>query len=109
MNFNRISGFSLLLIGLIGYFTIADDLRHTGEFIGVTCIVISSLILVAGSYNLRLLKYLHVRWIAAGILSGIIIGGALDNMFIGETIGFSLFTIIGLMLMKKSKFKKIDK
>ncbi len=47
----RALGIILTLIGLIGFLTIADDLRHKGELFGVGAILISGLVLLALSFR----------------------------------------------------------
>lgn len=36
-------GFILVLIGIVGFFTIADDFRHTGELLGVGLVLLLGL------------------------------------------------------------------
>ena len=47
----RVPGIILTLLGLIGFLTIADDLRHKGELLGVGSILISGLVLLAISFR----------------------------------------------------------
>ena len=39
-------GIALVLLGLLGFVTVADDLRHTGELLGVGSVALSGLVLV---------------------------------------------------------------
>ena len=103
MAFNRIVGSLLVLSGIFGYTTVADDLRHGGELVGVTAILLAGFILLAASLKLPLLRFLPVRWMAFGILFGMILGAGLDNMAPGITIGFTIGTAVGLMLARKNR------
>jgi hypothetical protein len=98
MKFNRVAGALLCVAGIGGYFTVADDLRHVGEFVGVTGILVSGLILLAASTDHRALKTLPLRWTALGILCGLPIGGFLDNMFLGVAIGAVSGALAGFAL-----------
>ena len=106
MILNRIAGFFLVLVGIIGFLTVADDLRHVGEFIGVVSILFSGLMLLSGSFEHRLTRFLPVRWIALGVLSGIILGAGLDKMFIGVAIGLITGTLVGFALTRKHRSEK---
>jgi hypothetical protein len=104
MKLNRILGITLVLIGIIGFFTVADDLRHVGEFIGVASITFSGVVLLVGDFEHRLVKVLPVRWMALGTLLGIVLGAGLDNMFLGVPIGFTVGSIVGFALSRKHRF-----
>jgi len=43
-------GVLLTVLGLLGYMTVADDLRHVGEFLGVTMVFGTGLILLFASW-----------------------------------------------------------
>ena len=96
MKRDTIIGSALVLLGILGYLTVADDLRHVGEFVGVTAIVISGLCFLAAGRDSRMTNALPLRAIALGILAGMVIGAALDNMFVGVGIGIALGTFVGL-------------
>jgi hypothetical protein len=98
MNGDRIIGFALLTIGLLGYLTVADDLRHVGEFVGVSAITVAGLIFLAASFDHKIARRLLLRWIALGILAGIVIGAALDSMVLGVGIGMASGTFLGIFL-----------
>jgi hypothetical protein len=42
----RITGLALVGIAVIGFLTVADDLRHIGELVGVGSIMLSGLVLL---------------------------------------------------------------
>ncbi len=59
---DRVTGIVLVLVGLAGFGTVADDLRHTGELFGVGAILMAGLLLlVAGSDN-RITRWLALHW-----------------------------------------------
>jgi hypothetical protein len=43
-------GVLLTVLGVLGYMTVADDLRHVGEFLGVTMVLGAGLILLFASW-----------------------------------------------------------
>jgi len=104
--FNRAAGAFLVFIGMVGFLTVADDLRHVGEFVGAASILLSGLILLAGSLKLRLVKCVPVRWMALGILSGIILGAGLDNMVLGVGIGLTVGTGVGFLVLRRQQSEK---
>jgi hypothetical protein len=104
MKVDRVIGFALLTIGLVGFLTVADDLRHVGEFIGVSAITVAGLIFLAASLDHKITRRLPLRWIALGTLAGIVIGAALDNMLLGEGIGIASATFLGIALGFKNRY-----
>jgi len=46
----RVLGIILILAGIIGFLTVADDLRHKGELLGVGSILMGGLVLLAVSF-----------------------------------------------------------
>lgn len=106
MRLNRIAGSVLVAAGILGFFTVADELRHVGEFIGVSSILLAGLILLAGGFEHRLTKLLPWRWTALGVLSGIMIGAGLDNMVVGVAIGMTMGAMVGFALLRKHRPEK---
>ena len=49
----RIIGVFLILLGIVGFLTVADDFRHMGELLGVGSILVSGLLLLGWSFCLR--------------------------------------------------------
>ena len=95
MSVDRIAGVLLVLVGIVGFVTVADDLRHVGEFIGVASLLLSGVILLVGGFTCRPLKFFWPRWMALGTLSGMVVGAGLDNMVLGVAIGFTAGTLVG--------------
>ena len=98
----RFIGAVLVMCGVIGYVTVADELHHTGEFIGVSGIVLAGIILLMVDSGTTITKKLAFQWIAFGLLAGIPTGGiVLDNMPLGVGIGICIGIILAFFLGKK--------
>jgi hypothetical protein len=108
MRFNRITGILLALVGLLGYFTVADDLRHVGEFVGVTSILIAGFVLLIGGVKNSLLSKILVRFIASGILLGIPLGAFLDKMIFGVSLGCICGLFVGILIVKLRRIKEVN-
>jgi hypothetical protein len=100
----RIIGIFLIIIAAVGYLTVADDLRHTGEFIGVSSILLSGIILLFVDSKLAISRRLSLQWIAIFILLSIPFGGViLDNMPLGTGIGIVIGILFAFIFGKKRK------
>jgi hypothetical protein len=69
MRWLRTLGIVLTIIGVLGFLTVADDLRHVGEFIAVAGIFLSGLLFLAASSAKG-----YVRLISMNFAVAIIIG-----------------------------------
>jgi hypothetical protein len=94
MIFYRICGTFFVLIGIIGFFTVADDFRHSGEIVGVGSVLMAGVILLIGESKWSTTRHLRLQWIAFGLLAGAILGAGLDNMLLGVGLG----TAVGIMV-----------
>jgi hypothetical protein len=95
-------GLLCIFISITGYLTIADDFRHTGEFIGVSCIFLSGIIFLLAGLKPGIFKMLAIQWVPVGILMSIPIGGILlDNMQAGFIIGLSIGIIFAFAFRKR--------
>ena len=102
----RVLGSTLVLIAFFGYMTIADELHHFAEFLGVSCILVSGLILLLIESKLNVFKNLALQWISISLLASIPFGGIiLDNMPLGLTIGFALGIILAFVFGKLNPTK----
>ena len=97
----RVTGFLLLLIALLGYATVADDLRHTGEFAGVTAILISGLALVVAGYSRNLQGKFAMQWVPVGVGIGAAVGAAMDEMASGVASGVALGLVLAFLLRNR--------
>jgi len=77
----------MVVIALLGYLTVADELRHIGEFLAVTGVLVSGMALVAASSSNALSRRFALEWLAIGVLIGAFFGGAIDNMYVGLAVG----------------------
>lgn len=50
MNTVRWLGIALVLAGILGFLTVADDLRHTGELMGVGAVLVLGLVMVVTAW-----------------------------------------------------------
>ena len=73
-------GFVLVTLGIIGFATVADDLRHKGEIWGTASLLSAGLCLLLEGYGPDLFRRLALRWLALGLLVGIPVGAWLDKM-----------------------------
>lgn len=89
-----VAGSALVVIAVLGFFTVADDLRHVGELVGVASILFAGLAMLAAGFSNAMSRHLAMQWLAAGFLGGALLGASIDNMLLGEAIG----VIIGLTL-----------
>jgi uncharacterized membrane protein len=85
--FYRITGIAMILMALLGYLTLADELRHIGEFLAVTAILIAGLALAAASFPNPLSRRFALEWLAVGVIVGAFVGGLIDNMYVGLAVG----------------------
>jgi len=87
-------GALLVVIGAAGFLTVADDLHHVGEVLGVGSVFfVGILLLVAGSPKSRAGR-LAVWSLAGAVAMGAVAGAATDNVPVG--VGGGL--IIGLVM-----------
>ena len=96
MTANRIVGAVLISIGLVGFLTIADDLRHVGEIVGVSAIVLAGFILLASTVRQIPISSVLARSCAIGIFPGMVLGAGLDNMLVGVALGLAIGTLAGV-------------
>ena len=100
--YRRISlilGGALVAAAIIGFFTVADDFRHTGEFFGVLGILLSgAALLVAGLFP-RVLSVLALHWVPDGVAIGASLGAFTDRVALGVSIG----TVAGLLLARSRR------
>ena len=43
-------GITLIVAGILGFLTVADDLRHTGELMGVGAVLLAGLVMVGWTW-----------------------------------------------------------
>lgn len=98
MHINRptLAGCALIVVAVIGFLTVADELRHIGEFFGVLAVLLCGVcLLLAGLYP-RWSAALALQWAPAGIAVGALVGAATDRVVLGVLLGSGL----GLLLAR---------
>ena len=93
------TGAVLLLVGLAGFLTVADDLRHTGELVGVGGVVCAALCMLVASTDNPVTRRAALQWVAVSIGVGEVAEAALDNMLVGVGGGVVVGWFIAVMLV----------
>ena len=94
--FSIFIGIALIAVALIGFLSVADDLRHRGEFFAVTGTLLSGVALYASGRFSRIAAHLSLAWVPVGIAVGMLIGAIIDEEVAGVCIGSSF----GLLLAR---------
>ena len=98
----RITGFIAVALALAGFFTVADDLTHTGELIGVAGLLLAGLALLGAGFECRMNGRLAPQWIAAGVGVGAACGAGMDNMAQGVGAGAALGVLLAFLFRGQS-------
>jgi hypothetical protein len=93
----RVLGLVMIVAAAVGYLTVADDLRHSGEFLGVTAILVAGLALVGASFPSFLSRNLSLEWVSIGVIAGAFLGAVIDNMYLGTIAGLAIGATVALM------------
>jgi hypothetical protein len=103
VGWSRIVGWFLVAAGMVGFATVADDLRHVGEILGVgSALVIGLLLVVAGSTSSRAKR--AAAWCAAAALGlGAAIGAESDNMPVGVGGGLTVSLVIAVLVGRQTR------
>lgn len=86
----RVLGGCLFVIGVLGFLTIADDLRHTGELFGVGAVMVAG----AALFVSPAVRRVALQWLALGLLVGAAVGAGVDRTRAGVVLGAA----VGLFL-----------
>jgi hypothetical protein len=104
---SKIAGICLIVFAIIGYVTIADDLRHKGEFFGVTCVLLAGIMLLLNRVKVKFINNLALHWISICLLVCIPIGSYLfDNMILAMIIALILGLVIAYFFRKQNSYLK---
>lgn len=90
------TGIAMVALSVAGFATVADELRHTGEFFGVSAILLGGLALIVAASNI-LSRWFAFGWLTAGLLLGALLGVAADHMPAGVVGGFVLGTVVAYL------------
>jgi hypothetical protein len=102
INIYKIIGFTLMLLGLISLFLVADDLRHGGEIMGAASITLAGIIFYFNKSVQHKFCIFDTKWLAFGLIIGLPIGGiVLDNMYLGSFIGILIGAAVGFLFCKR--------
>jgi hypothetical protein len=72
-------GICLSVAGTLGFFTFADDLRHSGEFAVASCLLLAGISLLVSVLR----PTLPLQWLSVAVLAGLLIGSVLDAAAFG--------------------------
>jgi len=86
----RIAGVLLVCASLLGFATVADDLRHVGELFAVGSMLAAGLSLMAAGYENPLSQRFAFQWLAVGLAMGVAIGAPFDNLPAGAGLGAAI-------------------
>lgn len=101
LNAYKLVGACLVLCGVFGYLTVADEWRHTGEFLTVSGIFLAGIILLIVGFKLKVFEKLSLQWLAYCILISIAIGGiVLDNILLSLGFGIGIGLILAFFVGK---------
>jgi hypothetical protein len=88
-------GITLIVVALVGFLSVADDLHHSGEFFAVTGTLLSGVALYLSGRFSRIAAHLSLAWAPVGIAVGMLI----DEEVVGVCVGSSF----GLLLARKRR------
>ena len=92
----RIVGALLVVIGAAGFLTIADDLHHVGEVLGVGSVFFIGILMLVGSPKSRSGR-LAVWSLAGAVGVGALAGAAIDNMPVGVGGGLMIGVLMAVV------------
>jgi hypothetical protein len=97
---SRTFGILLVAGACIGFATVADDLRHTGELFGVGALLVCGLALLTGRPALR--------WVAIGTGGGFAVGMIIGHMAAGVG-GGALIGMLGAVTLPPLSFHQLPR
>lgn len=81
-----LAGFCLSVAGALGFFTFADDLRHTGELAVAVGLLLAGIGAVAASFE----GAPPLQWLSVAVLLGLLAGAAVDATAFGLAFGIAV-------------------
>jgi hypothetical protein len=98
----RVVGWFLVALSAAGFLTVADDLEHAGEVLGVTSVLlIGVLLVIAGSATARSTR-VAMLWLAGAVGIGAAVGAASDAMVVGTGGGLIFGSVAAVAARQKS-------
>ena len=102
MKVRQVVGLFLALTGCVGFFTVADDTDHMGELFCVGGVLAAGLALLLDG-STRLAQRIPLRWVAAGIGVGEVVGAVMGQVPAGVSGGAILGAIGSAILGCRGK------
>ena len=97
-----------MLVALIGFATVADDLRHVDELFQVGAVLVSGLALPAAGCSSFVSSRLAVPWLVFGLGVGTLIGTALNRVPTGVGAGAALGLVLAYALRRRRPSSRVD-
>ena len=97
----RVVGSLLVAISVVGFVTIADDLRHVGEILGVGSVLVIGLLLLVASWTKLVSNRVALLWLAGAVGVGAIAGAGMDNMPVGVVGGVTVGVVTAAVAARR--------
>ena len=96
-----VTGAVLVIAGGIGFVTVADDLRHGGEFVGVGTVLLVGVVLMLAAGVRSFSARRALLWLAGILAAGAAAGAATDRIGVGAGIGLFLGIFVALGVSRR--------
>lgn len=100
MSWARVVGSLFVALGALGFLTVADDLNHVGEVLGVGSIFAIGALLIVGSMKAGSTRF-AVWGLAGAIGIGAVAGAAMDNMPVGVGGGLAVGLAVAAVVVRR--------
>jgi hypothetical protein len=95
-------GTVLVVAALAGFLTVADDIRHTGEFFAVAGVFVSGLAFLGAGVYPQLSTVVALQWLPPGVALGFVCGAAADRVAVGVCSGAALGVLLAWFRRERS-------
>ncbi len=92
----KAAGAILVVVAGVGFLTVADELRHIGEFMAVLGILVSGVALLIAGFRPGVSRVLAPQWAPVGIALGMLGGAAVDRVVLGVVLGAGLGLVLAV-------------
>lgn len=100
--FYKIAGSALIVVAGIGFLTVADEFRHTGELAGVTGILVAGIAVALAGFVPRISSTVALQWVAPGVALGLFIGAVMDRAVLAVTGGVIFGLALAFLLHRRA-------
>jgi hypothetical protein len=100
LTWSRVVGCILVAMGILGIFTVADDLRHVGEILGVSSVLVIGLLLVAASWTSSIKLRVGCYVLSAALALGALAGAVTDHVAFGVGGGLAIGGVVAAVLVR---------